>query len=722
MKRLLAQIGITAFSALAVAFYLPEKAKFIALMILVVITILFMIVRPFRRTVYLPAMAVTAALACIVNIAYGYLAVAPIQEANTGEDQRIVATIAEEAYGSGKVYYYRLNTESIGGREVRTKLIYITSMEIDAEPFDKIVLRGDVEATDNSYYLSKGYYLTVDDYIGRCYTLTADSRPLYYPAIRLRRFLRSALDSYLPEDVASLCKAIMVGDKYALSAEVRADFRYAGASHFVVVSGMHFSIVCLLFITLFRKNHALLRRKIALSLALALVAVYMTVTGFQPSVIRSAVMVSVYVMSLAIKRINYAHNSLGLAGLALPMLFSPYAAGDIGLILSFGASFGIITWCDAIYRRLRIKKPSNMYIRSANWVIKLLSVSLSANIIVFPISVFVFKGVSTVTLISALVLYVPVMMILIGSIALCFFYALGPLKIISQLISYLILAAGRFILLTVDGLASLPFSYVFVGETYVFIWVILSILLGLIVLACGNRYKYLPAAALISLSLLIGGAVYSAVDRMDTVSLNVYECKNGLAVGFDYHGKLYMLACDANSNEVYELFSRKLSLRYGEAELAVCSRKRDLSCYSRLTQREFATRELLLYCGNIFYDYRSDDLDAVNNSHIRCEYELGEAHLTVIGQSDKLMSYLEVNGHTVLVLPRKFPAQNIPDDMLSADYIILCDTAKGYEALDCERLIISDTSDDTFSTAKKLSGTYRYYEAAANGDVVIDLR
>ena len=109
--------------------------------------------------------------------------------------------------------------------------------------------------------------------------------------------MRESFDRLLPEDEAALCKAVFVGDKYAMDPADRDNFRYAGASYFIVISGMHFAVLSMLLFRLFKKIR---NRWITLALVLGFIVVYAFVTGFQPSVLRSGIMVIFTVIGMTV--------------------------------------------------------------------------------------------------------------------------------------------------------------------------------------------------------------------------------------------------------------------------------------------------------------------------------------------------------------------------------------------------------------------------------------
>lgn len=716
MKRLSAQIGITCFSVSAVAFYLPDAAVIALLIASAIASAVLLLIRRTRRTVWIPAVALTVAVGCCLNLGFTCLMVRPLQERYHDGYADVTATLTDEGYQSYSKYYYRLETESVDGEEVHFKLLLKTAAPIDIEPFDTIEFSAVMERTENRYYLAKGYYLTVDTFEQNFRVQKAQDKPLYAGVIDLRQALRASLDAYLPEDIAALCKAIFAGDRYALDQDTKDFFRYAGASYFVVVSGLHFSIICLLLYRLLRMKRLRLPRAIPVVVTFLIILLYMAVTGFQGSVVRSGIMMIMYILAEQFRRIGDPHSSLGLAGIVCIIVFTPYGAGDVGLILSFAATFAIITWSDPIYRKISFKKNADaLPVRMVNAVLRVLSASLAANILVFPISVYLFRAFSMVTLLSSLLLYLPVEFILILCLLLCVFFYLGPLRYLSLLLSWPLYALCRLVLWVVEGLASLPYSYVTVGHDFFYLWMTVTVVLGIIVIGMRNHYRLLPIAAVLSALLLLIGTVTSAAVELNTTALTVYQCGDGLTVGLCQRGRMYLLAFQADSAEGRAL-SDALSGRCCGAELAVCSSKKEFNNYSRFSDREFAISHYLLYDDAVAY-HGSAELIAYNADE---QYDLGDGAMLAVAQSGgKLLSRLTVGELTMLIIPAGFPYQAIPEDWRRSDIIVLSKLCDGYEGLLCDTLIISHSVDTDMTM---LQNRCRQIYDTLDGDVTVNLR
>lgn len=750
MKRLLAQIGITYFSVLAAAFYLPDIAVVVIGGISAVLAIVFVMIKKTRQSIYIPLMALAALIACIVHIGYGILAVQPVVNRYGNESHSVKAVMTEEAYQSYAKHYYRLRTQEIDGERVSIKLLLKTPTDIEAEPDDILTFTAELKATDNQYYRAKGYYLVSDDYDTVVGTESPETHSLMYRAIQLRRLMRRSLDTLLPPDCAALCRAVLIGDKYALSVNTRDHFRYAGASYFIVVSGMHFSVVIMLLFRLMKR----LNRWVRFGLIMVFILIYAAVTGFQSSVLRAGIMMVFTVFGMTIRRQPYPLNHLGLSGVILPFIVSPYGAGDVGLILSFYATMGILLWANLIFPKLCLKTktgniPSFRFADSLkrfrerkadglprkegsdhpfsfrillmklwNSVAALLAVSLAANIMVFPITVFVFHEFSLVTLLSSVLLSWEIFLIIILSLAVCVLYPLGFLRYPAILIAYPLMWVCKLVLWLVDGLASLPFAYYRISAVFVYVWMAITVILGIVVILYRNRYRYLKYAVLCSALILLGGILSHQLLQMNVFSLEVYSCGNGICAGINKGGKLYLLQMDADTKELYPIWE-KLSYRYGSAETALCCNKNDIRLFELYRDDEFAISTLLLYDKKQEYTEAENIVSFDQDSTFVLDDDIS-LYVSVVGNT--AVPYISAGERHILIVPSGCSVDDIPTEMRTADVIVLSHADSGTEELRCEDLIISESGDLAPLTADALKGSYQHVYMTDQGDVHYRLR
>ncbi len=751
MKRLLAQIGITYFSVLVAAFYLSDLLVAVIGGVALLLVILFFAIKKARKTIFLPAMAIAALIACVVNLGYTMLVVRPVTEKYGDSEHTIRATAAEEAYRSYSKYYYRLNIKEIDGEKVSQKLLLKSTDPLKADLDDQLTFTAELSVTSNDYYRAKGYYLSVNSYDLDIEVETAQTHSLYYHVIRLREIMRNALDSLLPEDCAALCKAVLIGDKYALSTDIRDSFRYAGASYFIVVSGMHFAVICLLMERLLKRAN----RWVRLAIMLVFILIYAALTGFQPSVLRSGIMMTMLMIGKTVRRQAYPLNHLGIAGIVMPFIVSPYGAGDIGLILSFYATMAILLWASPIAQKICLKDEygaiptfrfGSFVRRKLEWIkekfsdrkkkndtqtepfsIKLwlkklynavalmFSVSLAANIMVFPISVFVFHEFSLVTLLSALLLYWEIYLILILSFAVCVLFWFKPLAVV---LAYPLMLLCKLALWIVNGLASLPFAYIKITNSFIYIWLAVTVLLGIVVILCRNHYRYLKAAALCSFILLLSGCLLQEILQMSVLSLEVYPCSSGICAGINSGGRLHLLSMDGGAKELRQVWG-SLENRYSGAETALCRNESNLRKCQLYRDDEFAISMIMLYDNN---GYCTEDDNIVEFDSDCTFVPDDDMILTLSVNDDKAVPFVKAADQTILIVPKDCKLSNIPEEYRRADIIVLSKAFTGMEKLHCNSLIISNEIDTAEQIAEQMKGSFEQVYYTADGEVRCELR
>lgn len=157
-------------------------------------------------------------------------------------------------------------------------------------------------------------------------------------AERLRSGLRVAARVLDPEP-AGLLPALVVGDKSAMVPAVEADFRVAGLTHLVAVSGTNVAILCGFVLGLARLARLGPRTSVMLA-ALALIG-FVELCRPSPSVLRAAVMGGVALLALVLGRCRSAVPALCAAILVL-LLIDPALGVDPGFALSVLATGALV--------------------------------------------------------------------------------------------------------------------------------------------------------------------------------------------------------------------------------------------------------------------------------------------------------------------------------------------------------------------------------------------
>jgi competence protein ComEC len=212
----------------------------------------------------------------------------------------------------------------------------------------------------------------------------------------IRGRAEAALGRGMPAREAELARGFVLGQDDDIDAATVEDFRRAGLSHLLAVSGQNVALLALLVMPLFAALGMPLRTR--LIWVIAAIAVYVPLAGGGPSIVRAGVMGTLTLLAtLAGRR---ASRLYGLAIAALVMLaIDPGVGADIGWQLSFAAVLGILAFASslraAIASRLGSRGLSGVLAEGA-------AVTVAATLATAPLIAFHFGALSTVTLFANL--------------------------------------------------------------------------------------------------------------------------------------------------------------------------------------------------------------------------------------------------------------------------------------------------------------------------------
>lgn len=207
------------------------------------------------------------------------------------------------------------------------------------------------------------------------------------PFTGLRARISTWLDgSDLPLRERALVKALVLGQRDELDSGQRQAFSRSGTIHVLAVSGMHVGLIFAIFSFLLAWwGHSARARVLrGLFILLALWG-YAGLTGGSPSVLRATIMFSLFTWANMYEQRTDHLNSLFGAAMIL-LVVDPDMLWSYGFQLSFLAVFGIILF----YRPLRgLLLPESKLIASI-WALAV--VSISAQLLTGPLSVYLFKA------------------------------------------------------------------------------------------------------------------------------------------------------------------------------------------------------------------------------------------------------------------------------------------------------------------------------------------
>lgn len=164
-----------------------------------------------------------------------------------------------------------------------------------------------------------------------------------------RRNISDLIDRTGDGKEQDVLKAVIIGNKNAISKDLRNAFNRAGVGHLLAISGLHIGIVATTAFFFFRWilshfNLFLLNawtKKGAVLLSIIPVFIYGLLSGMSPSTQRAVIMVTVFLTAFLFEREHDPMNTLALAAMLILIVYPP-ALFSISFQLSFTAVLAII--------------------------------------------------------------------------------------------------------------------------------------------------------------------------------------------------------------------------------------------------------------------------------------------------------------------------------------------------------------------------------------------
>jgi len=327
------------------------------------------------------------------------------------------------------------------------------------------------------------------------------------------------------KDVLSIINALLLGQRQDISKDLITNYQNAGAIHILAVSGLHigvlFGILLILFFPLqwlLPKNKAKILQYL---LAIACLWFYAFLIGMSASVVRSATMFSALAIGVLINRNQATIKNLFISAFLL-LLIHPYYLMDVGFQLSYLAVISIIYW-NPIFNKLWI--PQNKIV---NFFWKIVTVSISAQIGVLPLSLYYFHQFPALFFISGLIV-LPVLGIILGFgflvIVLAYFDSL-PI-VLANIYAVIIQFLNQFIQFIAN-----QESYIFKNIFFTTSFLIISYVLIITLYRLLNRFSFKNLVYLfISVIVLQSVIIYNKYARVNEKAFTIFHHSKNTIIG-----------------------------------------------------------------------------------------------------------------------------------------------------------------------------------------------
>jgi competence protein ComEC len=268
--------------------------------------------------------------------------------------------------------------------------------------------------------------------------------------LNTRQWVLQTITRYLPDKkAAGLAEALLIGYKDDLDKSLVTSYSNTGVVHVIAISGLHVGIIYWL---LLRLTTPLRKQKkmngLSLLFVIAGLWLFALLAGAGPSVLRSAVMFSMLAIGECLSKKASVYNSLAASAFLL-LCYHPFWVWDVGFQLSYSAVLSIVIFMKPVYHLFYFRN------KAGDLLWKLNAVTLSAQILTVPLSIYHFHQFPNYFLITNLVAVPLSSIILMGEIVLCCIAAFPPIaQWMGNILQWLIGWMNHFI----EYMEDLPFS------------------------------------------------------------------------------------------------------------------------------------------------------------------------------------------------------------------------------------------------------------------------
>lgn len=334
------------------------------------------------------------------------------------------------------------------------------------------------------------------------------------------------------DDAFAVASTLILGYRADLSPQILDIYSKTGTIHALSVSGMHVGLIYLLLNWLLSfLNRKQATRVIKTSIILIFIWFYTLLTGFSPSVLRAAIMISVFILAKLFTKTTNSYNIIAFAAFCL-LVYNPFLIWDVGFQLTFLAVLGLI------YLQPKIEcwyHPKNTWI---NKIWSTIAMSLAAQIATYPFSIYYFHQFPVFFLLSNLFITLPTALIMYIGLSILIF----KLDVLGPLFEWLI----TFTNLGLDRIARLPLSgisAIWISKTEL---VILCTGLTLLIIALSEVRKQLLIASIGLFLALQGFMTYDKLHAFHQKKTIRFSLKKNYAIAL-IHSHKAILFTDLNA-------------------------------------------------------------------------------------------------------------------------------------------------------------------------------
>ena len=433
---------------------------------------------------------------------------------NSLQNVKCIGTVISQREEKDYNYLYKIKIEKINGKKVNNKVFYLSTKkntEVNVKYAEKISFKGEYikpeiqrnyKGFDYSIYLkSQGIYGTikVDSDIK-----VIKGNNLSFISLLSNKIKNRAIENtnrLFTEKTRGIFLGILIGYDELITEDIKDNFSKSSLSHLLAVSGTHVTYI-VIGITLILKNLKIPKEKGKI-LTCILLVFYLYIINFTPSVTRAVIMSIIAIMQIVLHKKQDIATTISISSLLI-LIFNPYKILNIGFILSYAGTIGIIVFvkqfkefqennmlqsttdCDNSVACISKKANNcNNITKIVNMLRGMCYATISAWILIFPIIMYYFNTFSLTFMISNLIAGVIIGPITIIGLIVIFvsFVNIRVSYVIGKLYNNLLIV----LLKSTEIIAKIPISNIYVKTPHIYMIIIYYLIIIIVVIVLKVR-------------------------------------------------------------------------------------------------------------------------------------------------------------------------------------------------------------------------------------------
>ncbi len=733
MKRPLALIGFSYFFTLVALNHLTYSQTIIISAVLLLTLLISLIIKKIRVKKIFTVVFFACFVSSVVHIINFNLNIKPVQNLE-GTSAKISGVICDIPYKNNNGYYHTLKIDTIDGKSVKPfKTILKCNSYLDADICDTFTGKVSFYEIENDPSFDfKLHYRSKDIYIKAYFNEFEEhnvkphqNKTFMYYLLNLRREFSSNCRKIFKKEISSVVNAIFLGEKNTLSDEMKINFDRAGIYHLLSTCGIHISILAQIILWISKKFK--INSKAANVLSAFSVLILMAFTGFTPSVTKSGIIITIYLLGKTIFRNSDSLNSLGIAVL-LMCIFNPNYSCSVGLLLSTFSTLGIIFLYDKIKKKLIFKTKYNNLNKLIDYIASHISLGLSVMLFTIPVVVLYYGKISLISVISNLVVYPFAICILVSETIINILYLTKLTDFLVNLPAFICKISAQSIISISKLLSKISFSSIDAGYGVFYFCLACILILITISLYSKSIRKSIKITILISINLIIASTLSYQIHQKNVLRISLVPCNDGLSVVLSKN----------NRNAAILQFKEKTNTMCIQSYFSRCNiRNFDYVYASSTDNLKKSTFK------NILKNYNFKNIVIPENDTLAQENFTESVNLEspIIYFKNKLTSKFwddvsveasQINDYVyikisvskikILIIPSGGDANNLPESWKKCDFLILSGIPVDCQKIESKNIFISaDKNKSKIGIYKLTENDINLYSLAHQGQLHINL-